>query len=232
MDQPLKPPYYNVDWDDELGLEDSEEALAAKAEGLFLADRWLADRAHTTDFTVGVLTGIHRVLFEGLFPEFAGKLRGIEGGEINRHVTFGRYRGTEPAKVLQECEALAVGIRNLVAQLDELQTQMAPDAFAWEVIKVAAYAHCHLVKIHPFGNGNGRTSRKVIDYFAWRYGFLPFAPPVREDRAERDDYLDRMRTFLEHHTSDDFARYLAKYWRRNPARQAAGFGQDALGESA
>jgi Fic/DOC family len=41
------------------------------------------------------------------------------------------------------------------------------------VAEAAAWAHCDWVRVHPFGNGNGRTSRLIGNAVLVRYGLLP-----------------------------------------------------------
>lgn len=48
-------------------------------------------------------------------------------------------------------------------------------------IKQAAIAHYKLVNIHPFTDGNGRTSRLLMNTILMRYGF----PPVVIQKQQR-----------------------------------------------
>jgi fido (protein-threonine AMPylation protein) len=41
------------------------------------------------------------------------------------------------------------------------------------VIELAAWAHSEWVRIHPFGNGNGRTARLWANLLLMRYGLRP-----------------------------------------------------------
>jgi Fic family protein len=79
---------------------------------------------------------------------------GVEPGKIRTHpVTVGnRYRGA-PA---EDCEYL---LDRLFTQLNEFMIEAYPPV-AVALIK-ATYAHLYLAWIHPFGDGNGRTSRLV-----------------------------------------------------------------------
>lgn len=43
------------------------------------------------------------------------------------------------------------------------------------IIELAAYTHAEFVKIHPFEDGNGRTSRLIMNYQLMREGFLPIS---------------------------------------------------------
>jgi len=58
-----------------------------------------------------------------------------------------------------------------------------------EIIKLAADAHYHLVNIHPFGDGNGRTSRLLMNYIQM-YHTEPLIKIFTEDRAEYIDALN------------------------------------------
>ena len=40
-------------------------------------------------------------------------------------------------------------------------------------IELAAWTHAEFVKIHPFVDGNGRTSRMIMNYQLMATGFLP-----------------------------------------------------------
>ncbi len=207
-----RPPYHVLDWDDELHLEETPEALRIVAEGLFVVDRALKDHAPARPLTLTMFVGIHRGIFGGLFPHFAGFPRGPEPPGLYRNVTFGPYRGTHADDVQRECEALFAVIAGLIAQLDDwLRTRGRAD-FAEQVLQVAAYVHCELIRIHPFVNGNGRAARKCVDYFCWRYGLLP--PIFAQKGAGRadPDYKDAVRTYMQGHGTRHFADYLRPLW--------------------
>lgn len=56
-------------------------------------------------------------------------------------------------------------------------------------IELAAWTHAEFVKIHPFVDGNGRTSRLIMNYQLMRNGFLPVSVN-KEDRLEYFNYLE------------------------------------------
>lgn len=56
-------------------------------------------------------------------------------------------------------------------------------------IELAAWTHAEFVKIHPFVDGNGRTSRLIMNYQLLRNGFLPVSVN-KEDRLEYFNYLE------------------------------------------
>lgn len=56
-------------------------------------------------------------------------------------------------------------------------------------IELAAWTHAEFVKIHPFTDGNGRTSRLIMNYQLMAEGF-PAISIAKEDRLEYFKTLD------------------------------------------
>ncbi len=56
-------------------------------------------------------------------------------------------------------------------------------------IERAAWTHAEFVRIHPFSDGNGRTSRMLMNYQLMSEGFLPVSVP-KESRLEYYDALE------------------------------------------
>ena len=159
-----------------------------------------------------MLVGIHRGIFGGLFPHFAGFLRGPEPPGLYRNVTFGPYRGTHADDVQRECDALFATVAGLIGQLDDLIHTRGRADFAEQVLQAAAYVHCELIRIHPFVNGNGRATRKCVDYFCWRYDLLPPVFAQKTDGRANPEYKDAVRTYMQHHGPQHFADYLRPRW--------------------
>ncbi len=59
-----------------------------------------------------------------------------------------------------------------------------------EIIKLSADIHYNLVNIHPFGDGNGRTSRLMMNYIQM-YHKEPLIKIFTEDRSEYIDALNK-----------------------------------------
>lgn len=95
----------------------------------------------------------------------------------------------------------------MIRDLDDLRNVLAPQQFGEEVLKVASYTHCELIRIHPFVNGNGRTARTCINYFARRYGFatVSFERPTGE-------YIDAIQTWLNQRRIEHFMDFLRPVW--------------------
>jgi Fic family protein len=95
-------------------------------------------------------------------------------------------------------------VRDLVNQLDELSTTRSPNEIPDDIYLAASYAHCEIVRIHPFPNGNGRTARICINYFLARYGRLLI--PIQ--RPQQDRYIEAAQAWIEHQTVEPFAAFL------------------------
>lgn len=56
-------------------------------------------------------------------------------------------------------------------------------------IELAAWTHAEFVRIHPFIDGNGRTSRLIMNYQLMINGFLPVSI-AKENRLEYYNALE------------------------------------------
>jgi Fic family protein len=63
------------------------------------------------------------------------------------------------------------------------------NAIGTDVVKLSADVHYNFVNIHPFGDGNGRTSRLLMNYIQM-YHNEPLIKIFTEDRAEYIDALN------------------------------------------
>lgn len=72
-------------------------------------------------------------------------------------------------------------------------------------IELAAWAHAEFVRIHPFLDGNGRTSRLLMNYQLLAKGFLPVSI-AKEDRLAYYNALDQ---YAAHGELGDFADMIA-----------------------
>ena len=64
-----------------------------------------------------------------------------------------------------------------------------PNKTELNAIELAAWTHAEFVKIHPFVDGNGRTSRMIMNYQLLIQGFLPISI-AKETRLEYFEALE------------------------------------------
>jgi fido (protein-threonine AMPylation protein) len=200
-----QPPFYGLDWTDE--LEQIPVARKLILDGSARLHRWLLDSATIEVLSLPLLISFHWEMFGGVFPELAGRFRGPSPNYIPMDVTFWKYRGAGHRLVPYLCEGMMQRLSDAIRQLDKVLEDLPPDAFMEEALRAAAFAHCKLIEIHPFVNGNGRTARACVNYFAARYGYrlLPFTRP-------KGNYLDANRTWLQYRTVDHFMDFLRPMW--------------------
>jgi len=107
--------------------------------------------------------------------KYVGAFRGEPGLE-NVQVRVNNQRGVPSGQVAAELGKFEAKLQKAVAWLDEILPPgqpLNPDLVN-AVIDLCAWAHAEWVRIHPFGNGNGRTARLWANTIAVRYGLPPF----------------------------------------------------------
>ncbi len=73
-------------------------------------------------------------------------------------------------------------------------------------IELAAWTHAEFVRIHPFQDGNGRSSRLIMNYQLMSYGFLP----VSIAKENRLDYYNALDKYAAQGILDDFTNMIAE----------------------
>lgn len=73
-------------------------------------------------------------------------------------------------------------------------------------IEFAAWTHAEFVRIHPFIDGNGRTSRLLMNYQLMSQGFLP----VSVDKEKRLDYYNALEQYAVNGDLQPFADFVAE----------------------
>jgi len=81
-------------------------------------------------------------------------------------------------------------VENLLIKLVENVNQRIDTVSESEILKLSADIHYNLVNIHPFGDGNGRTSRLMMNYIQM-YHHEPLIKIFTEDRAEYIEALNK-----------------------------------------
>ena len=110
------------------------------------------------------------------FPEAGGVYR-----QDNNYVTGAEFETIDYHLIVQEIINLAESMDELIKNIDVLSNS--------EVIKQAAKIHHRLTVIHPFGDGNGRCSRALLN---WTYR-LKKLPPIYIKFPEKDEYYDGLK---------------------------------------
>ena len=119
----------------------------------------------------------HVAMMKGLTvpnPLFVGRFRG-EAGLEDIGVRVGPIEGIHPDLVASELKEFESRLQRTVAALDArypIADSLDLDGTD-AVIELAAWAHSEWLRIHPFGNGNGRSARIWANLLLMRYGMRP-----------------------------------------------------------
>ncbi len=115
-----------------------------------------------------IVKDIHALLMENILT--GGIYRNVEV-----RITGAMHKPPVPSKMYQLIKNFYVDI------------QCAPHK---NPIELAAWTHAEFVKIHPFEDGNGRTSRMIMNYQLIATGFLPVSI-AKENRLEYFEALEK-----------------------------------------
>lgn len=127
---------------------------------------------------------IHALLMENI--QVGGVYRNVEV-----RITGAGHKPPVPSEMYRQ-------IKNFFADL--------PYKTDLNAIELAAWTHAEFVRIHPFTDGNGRTSRMIMNYQLLSNGFLPVSI-AKENRLE---YFDALETYAVDGNLTPFAEMIAE----------------------
>lgn len=155
--------------------------------GLRLVYDFIQQTQDLNGINMYTISDIHRILYSVTpYPEF--------GGAYRKDLRFLPNSGidlTSPWDIVREMNGLRNEIDILVDKGRELRENINPNEIINYVDKCIELK-CKLIKIHPFGDGNGRTSRAFTNLL-FRLANLP---PVYVENKERDKYGEAMQCAL------------------------------------
>ena len=120
---------------------------------------------YRTDLSLQIALYWHKMLFDGTKPDIAGRIREHQVG-----ITGSKFMPPSPAEI-------PVLLKELFKWYDKSKAKMHP-------VELAALIHLKFVTIHPFGDGNGRMSRLMMNFVLNRHGF----PMLNIPSSKRSSY--------------------------------------------
>lgn len=125
----------------------------------------------------------HRALFADYVPldYYAGEFRQLDIKRpcLANEVYVNGRQGFPFIDVLPAMSSFSLRLRREVARLEDLWPKGDPNNLTRELAKIVGVAIGAFIHIHPFINGNGRTSRLLWTGLLSRYGFSPESSIVR-----------------------------------------------------
>ncbi len=138
--------------------------------------------------TEKVILSWHKEMFEQTKPNFAGHLRAYAVFVTNSESTFPHWKFVPKfiKKFLKEYK--------LAKKVDPVQ--------------LAGMVHFRYVSIHPFGDGNGRISRMLMNYVLIENN----CPPLNIKFKDRDDYYKALEKGQAEGNEIHFLKWFMKYY--------------------
>ena len=139
---------------------------------------------HKKDISLNTVLNWHYLLFKDTKPGIAGKIRTYQVGITGTEVQL-------PLPV--EVNPL---LREFFSWYDKNKNKLNP-------VELAALTHYKFVSIHPFGDGNGRISRLLMNFVLKKYGF-PMLDISYNNRSsyytalERSQLKENEQVFVQH----------------------------------
>lgn len=164
------------------GILPHSKIIPLEAEGIKKALQHIIKLSEKkADITPELIQNIHKVGFDFIFPDWAGRFRTID-------VTVGEYEPPHYSKV-------AVLIKNLCDDLEErlkhIPSSENEEQFLAEVISLLAWFQHRFVWIHPFKDYNGRVARLLTNLLALNLN-LPIMEIKADTGKDRKLYIDAM----------------------------------------
>jgi Fic family protein/DNA-binding XRE family transcriptional regulator len=147
---------------------------------------------------------IHNLILRGIHPEEAGRYRKVQVMIKGR-----TYLPPQPFMVAKEMEDFFIWY-------ESNKNSLHP-------ILLAAEMHERLVTIHPFIDGNGRTSRLVMNLILLQHGYV--IANIKGDYDSRMRYYNALEIAQTKHTKDDFLLFVAQIEKESLERYLTIIGQ-------
>lgn len=135
------------------------------------------------------LLNIHNLILRGIFPEDAGKYRTVQV-----MIKGSEHMPPQPFLVKQEMEELIIWYKTNYKKMHP--------------VILAAEMHERLVTIHPFIDGNGRTSRLLMNLILLQHGYV--IANIKGTSESRIKYYNALEKCQVTQNKEDFLLFIAQ----------------------
>ena len=140
---------------------------------------------------------IHNLILRGINPEDAGRYR-----RVQVMIKGSSFMPSQPFMVTKEMEDFFIWY-------ETNKNKLHP-------VVLAAELHERLVTIHPFIDGNGRTSRLVMNLILLQNGYV--IANIKGDYDSRMKYYSALETAQTKNNKEDFLLFIAQNEKESLAR--------------
>ncbi|MBI5072792.1 Fic family protein [Candidatus Woesearchaeota archaeon] len=147
--------------------------------------------AYEGDISVEFILKMHAILLQNIDDEIAGKLRDFNvviSGSVFKPVPH---------------ELVDFEIKEFLSWYDKAKKKL-------HAFEIAGLVHLYLVTIHPFGDGNGRMSRLLMNFILKRHGY----PMLNILYKEREEYYETLQECQLKKIQKPFLKYLFKEYKK------------------
>ncbi len=132
-----------------------------------------------------IVKNIHQILMEHIMP--GGIYR-----DVNVYISGAQHTPPSPLEMYRQ-------IKDFYLDLRWKESDLNP-------IELAAWTHAEFVRIHPFRDGNGRTSRLIMNYQLMSNGF----PAIDIAKEQRLEYYDALEAYAVENDLEPFSEMIAE----------------------
>lgn len=150
------------------------------------------------------LLSIHNLILRGIIPEDAGRYR-----KVQVMIKGSSHMPPQPFMVAKEMEDYFIWY-------ETNKNKLHP-------VVLAAEMHERLVTIHPFIDGNGRTSRLIMNLILMQKGYL--IANIKGDYENRMQYYQSLETAQTKNNKEDFLFFIARIEKESLERYISIIGQ-------
>ncbi|MEA3254282.1 MAG: Fic family protein, partial [Candidatus Altiarchaeota archaeon] len=144
-----------------------------------------------TRITEDVIKDIHKIILSGIDDDYAGRYRNINVRILGATRKFLQGKNFVPQDKVQLYPTVKSPPRfeKVPRKMKEYVDYVNDNPDKLNVIEMAALIHYRLVEIHPFTDGNGRTTRLLTNLFLLRHGY----PVTMVLKVDRKKYYTRLK---------------------------------------
>lgn len=135
------------------------------------------------------LLSVHNLILRGILPEDAGRYR-----KVQVMIKGSSHMPPQPYLVAKQMEDYFIW-------MDQQKNKLHP-------VVLAAELHERLVTIHPFIDGNGRTSRLIMNFILLQHGYV--IANIKGDYDTRMKYYQTLETAQTTNNKEDFILFIAQ----------------------
>ena len=142
--------------------------------------------------TEKIILAWHKEMFDKTKPKIAGKLRTDAAYVTNSKSTFPHWK------------FVSQFVKQFIKEYKKLKKEKEP-------IELSGLLHFRFVSIHPFGDGNGRISRMIMNYVLTENN----CPPLNIRYTDREDYYKALEKGQVGQDEMIFLKWFMRYYIRS-----------------